>query len=304
MKVTNGKKSLVDFKPRHHLLLASELQNQLSSHQTSTLRSWRNLVEFRGLLWQFTARNIELRHRGSVLGMAWAVLNPLIFVGLYVFVFGFVFGGSFGVIPNESKWEFGLGVLVGLAIFHLIAEALANAPIVITTNPNFVKKVVFPLELLPTAAVGAGVFHMAITFALILAGVLLGGGTLYPEVLLLPIIVLPIILLSLGLTWILSALGVFFRDIGQIVGALTSGLLFASAIFYPATQIETGAPLAWSILRFNPLIHIIEMARDVVLWHRPVDLPLLGWLNLGMAVFAWLGLICFLQLKRTFADVI
>src|SRR5690606_9872434 len=142
-----------------------------------------------------------------------------------------------------------LGVFVGLAIFHLISEAIATAPGIIVSNQNFVKKVVFPLEVLPAAAVGASTIHMAITFGLVIIGVLLGGGHLSLHLLLLALIVLPMIGLALGLTWILAALGVFFRDIGQIVGALTSALLFASAIFCPAAQIQTQAPAAWTFLR-------------------------------------------------------
>ncbi len=262
------------------------------------------MFQHRNLLWQFTARNVEVRNRGSVLGMAWAVLNPLVGLALYVFVFGYVFGGSFGVSAHETRWEFGLGVFVGLAIFNLISEAIAVAPSVIVANPNFVKKVVFPLEVLPAAAVGASAFNMVITFGLILAGVLLGGGQLHLSVLLLPLIVLPMIALALGLNWIFAALGVFFRDIGQLVGVLTSALLFASAVFYPAEKIQTEAPAAWAILKFNPLIHAIEMARGVVLWGRPISYSNLVWLNVACGLFAWIGLVSFLRLKRAFADVL
>lgn len=264
----------------------------------------RSLVRHRGLLWQFTARNVEIRHRGSVLGVAWAVLNPLLVLALYVFVFGYIFGGSFGVRPDETKWEFGLGVFVGLAIFHLISEAIATAPGIIVSNQNFVKKVVFPLEVLPAAAVGASTIHMAITFGLVIIGVLLGGGHLSITLLLLPLVVLPMIGLALGLTWFLAALGVFFRDIGQIVGALTSALLFASAIFYPAAQIQSQAPAAWAFLRFNPLIHAVEMARGVILWGQYPPVKELVLLNMVGAAAALIGLLVFARLKGAFADVV
>jgi len=264
----------------------------------------RILLAHRRLLWQFTLRNVEIRHRGSALGLAWAVLNPLLILALYVFVFGFIFEGRFNAIPDETNWDYGLGVFVGLTLFHVVAEAIAVAPTIIVTNPNFVKKVVFPLEVLPAAAVGASVVHMAISLVLILIGVFISGGHVTPAILALPFIILPIIAIALGLTWVFAALGVFFRDIGQLVGAMTAGLLFASAIFYPVSKILIHAPVAWHILKFNPLIHAAAMARDVILWGRPASISHLIWLNIAGLVCAWLGLACFLRLKRAFADVI
>lgn len=262
------------------------------------------LWAYRGLLWQFTVRNIEMRHKGSMLGIAWAVLNPLLMLSLYVFVFGFVFGGTFGVEADESKWDYGLGVFLGLAIFHLIAEAVTIAPTLIVGNPNFVKKVVFPLEILPAAAVGAAVIHMLITLTMVLIGLVVGGRPLTLPALGLPIVVLPIIFFSLGLSWIFAALGVFFRDIGQIVGVLVTGLMFASAIFYPASSIHSEAPFAWTFLKFNPLLHTVELSRDVLLWNLPVSGHLLLWLYISGCAVACIGFACFSRLTRTFADVV
>jgi lipopolysaccharide transport system permease protein len=259
---------------------------------------WRH----RELLWQFTVRNLELRHKGSMLGVAWAVLNPLLMLALYVFVFGFVFKGSFGV-PDESRWEFGLGIFLGLTFFHLLAETIAAAPNVISGQPNFVKKVVFPLEILPAANVGAATVHMLITLTMLIAGVLLGGGALTWSSLWLVAIIPPVVAVAFGASWLISAFGVFFRDIGQLVAAFATGLMFASAIFYPASAVQ-GIPAAWAVLRFNPLIHAVEMARDVVLWHRPIMLDSLVWLYaLGLFTVAT-GYACFMRLKRAFADVI
>jgi len=257
----------------------------------------------RVLLWQFTLRNVEMRHKGSLLGFAWAVLNPLMMLALYVFVFGYIFGGSFGVIPDESKWDYGLGLFLGLSIFHLVAESIAISPGLITGNPNFVKKVVFPLEILPAAAVGSAVIHMAITLIMIVIGVLLGGHNLSWSALWLPVIILPVIALALGLSWLLSALGVFFRDIGQLVVAATTALMFASAIFYPASRVIEKAPWAWPVVRWNPLIHAIEAARDVIIWSRPISQPHLFALYLAGALAALVGFAAFTRCKRAFADV-
>ncbi len=105
----------------------------------------RDLWRHRELLWQFSLREVELRHRGSHLGLIWSLLNPLLMLSLYVFVFGYIFGGRFGVLPNETRMDFALGVFLGLSIFQFLAETLSAAPNLIVVNPNFVKKVVFPL---------------------------------------------------------------------------------------------------------------------------------------------------------------
>ena len=262
-----------------------------------------NLYLHRGLLWQFTKRNVEMRHRGSVLGLLWAVLNPLLMLALYVFVFGYLFGGTFGVVEKESPWDYGLGVFLGLAIFHLISESIAIAPTVITSNPNFVKKVVFPLEVLPASAVGAAVIHMAITIAMIVVGLFLGGHGLTLSVFWLPVIVLPMIAIALGCSWLLAALGVFFRDIGQFVGALVTALMFASAIFYPASRVIEKAPWAWPFVRWNPLIHAVEAARDVLIWNRPFSTYNLALLYLAGTLTSLVGFACFARCKRAFADV-
>ncbi|MEZ5276207.1 MAG: ABC transporter permease [Opitutaceae bacterium] len=264
------------------------------------LALWRH----RDLLWQFIVRNVEIRHKGSMLGIVWAVLNPLLTLAVYVFVFGFVFGGSFGVVESESRWDYGLGIFLGLALFQLVAEVMMVAPNIITTQPNFVKKVVFPLEVLPAAAVGAGAFHMLVTLGMVATGVVIGGHPLNIYTLQLPLVLLPILITCLGLAWLLASFGVFFRDLGQIVGALASALMFASAIFYPAIRVQTEAPLAWSFLRFNPLLHTVEMSREAVLWSQPISWSTLGWLYIGAFSVCSLGFAVFKRLKPAFADVL
>jgi len=254
----------------------------------------------RRLLWQFTLRNLEMRHKGSVLGFAWAVLNPLMLLALYLFVFGFIFGGSF---HGESRWEYGLGIFLGLSIFHLVAESIAVAPNLITSNPNFVKKVVFPLEILPVAAVGAALIHMAIALVMVLIGVLIAGHPIsWSAVSVLPIII-PIVLLALGLAWTLSALGVFFRDINQLVIAGTTALMFASAIFYPASRVIEKAPWAWPVIRLNPILHAVEAARDILIWDRAINELDIVYLHVAGFTVALVGFAAFVRCKRAFADV-
>ena len=260
-----------------------------------------NLWLHRELLWQFTLRSVELRHKGSHLGLAWSFVNPLLMLALYVLVFGYIFGGSFGVIPNETRVDYGLGIFFGITLFHFVSEILGGASSVIVGNPNFVKKVVFPLEILPAANVLSALFHMLISLTLVLLGVLLLGPGLSMQALWLPVILLPVILLMLGVSWFFSAMGVFFRDIGQLMQFLTMALLFASAVFYSAHNIP--AP-AWTWMRFNPVLLAIEQARDVALWARPINVTHLGYLYVVGLVAVFLGHAVFRQTKPAFADVL
>ncbi len=260
-----------------------------------------DLWKQRELLWQFTLRNVELRHKGSHLGLIWSVLNPLLMLGLYVLVFGYILGGSFGVLHNESRVDYALGVFLGLTIFHFIAEVLGISPTLIISNPNFVKKVVFPLEILPVASVGAATFHMLVSLGLLMLSVLLFGASLQPGILWLPVIFLPVILFCVGVSWFLSALGVFFRDIGQVMQFLTLALMFSSAVFYSAEKIS--AP-AWIYMRFNPLLLAIDLARDAALWARPLNYHHLAYLYVAGIAACYLGHAAFRRMKPAFADVL
>src|SRR4051812_28018576 len=131
-----------------------------------------DLWAHRELLWQFTLRNVELRHKGSHLGLIWSFLNPLLMLGLYVLVFGYIFGGTFGILANESRADYALGIFLGLILYHFLAEVLGLAPTLIVGNPNFVKKVVFPLEILPAATVGGALIHLLISVGLALISLL------------------------------------------------------------------------------------------------------------------------------------
>lgn len=260
-----------------------------------------DLWTHRELVLRFTLRDVELRHKGSHLGLVWSVINPLLLLGLYVFVFGYVFGGKFGVLENETRLDYALGIFVGLTVFHFVAEVIGIAPLVILSNPNFVKKVVFPLEILPVASVASAAFHATVTLALALIGVATLGPGIDLNWCWLPLILLPVLLGGTGAAWMLSAIGTFFRDIVQMTQFLTMALMFSSAVFYSASKIP---PPAWVILKFNPLIHAIELTREVVLWHSEPNLGSLLYLNCwGVALF-FCGFAIFRGLRRAFADVL
>lgn len=260
-----------------------------------------DLWRHRELLWQFTRRNFELTLRGSHLGLAWSFLNPLLLLGLYVFVFGFIFGGHFGMIPNETKVDFALALFLGLTIFGLTAEVLATSPMIITSSPNFVKKVVFPLEVLPAAAVGASIFRMLIGLVFTLVGIIVLGPGFHPSLLWLPVIILPVVLGCLGAAWLISSLGVFFQDISQVMNFLTQAIMYASALFYSSKIIP---PAAWTVLRFNPVLLAIELSRNAALWHQAINFRQLGYLYASGLLICYFGHFVFRRLRPAFADVL
>lgn len=262
------------------------------------------LCSRRDLIWQFTLRSIEMRHRGSRLGAFWALINPLSMLALYFVVFGVLYGQKFNVLPNESMYDFSLALFLGLALFHMFSETVSWAPGVIVSNPNFVKKVVFPLEVLPVAQIGAGLFHLSIGVGLVLLGSLFGNAGLSWSVLWLPVLVVPLLLLSLGVAWLLSAFGVFLRDIGQVTAFIVTMLLFGSAVMYPTTRIMEQSEKLWEVLKFNPLLQLIDLARQTVLWHQPMAYHKLAYVYAcGILVFM-LGALFFALLRRSFAEVV
>ena len=224
-------------------------------------------------------------------------------LSLYVLVFGFIFGGNLNENADaETRVEYALAIFMGLAIHHFLAEILAVSPTIIITNQNLVKKVVFPTAILPTMVVGTALIHFGISLVLIYIGMLASGMPVHYALLVwLPLLFFPLVIFALGLSFGLSALGIFWRDILQITPFLSMALLFASAVFYPVSQIpET----AWPLLKFNPLIHWIEEIRKVVFWGQSPNIRHLGFLCIvGIATLLG-GCFSFHKLRRYFADVL
>lgn len=269
---------------------------------TSTSPSaWQHLARRRDLWWQFTVRTVEMKHRGSYLGMLWAVLNPLLMLGLYFFVFGTIFGGSFHVLPDETKMDYAIGLFLGLIFFNVLAETLATGPMLIVTNPNLVKKVVFPLEVLPLAQLGASWFNFIISLGLLLIGVVtIGRGVTWEGLLWLPLIVLPHLLLTAGLGLLLAALGVFFRDIQHIIQFVAQVVLYSSAVFFSPSIIQP----PWTFLKWNPFLHTVDLARHTLLWHTPLNAYHLLYTYAAGATVLALGAWLFKKMQPAFADVI
>lgn len=259
------------------------------------------LLRQRQLLWRLSEREVIGRYRGSLLGWGWSFLNPLLMLAVYSFVFSQVFRSRWEQGDGHGTLVFAINLFAGLMVFNLFAECANKAPTLILENSNYVTKVVFPLEILAGVTVAAAAFH-AFTSVIILAIFqLLGQGSIPLTTLWLPLVWLPLLLGCLGLTWLLSALGVFLRDISQVVGVLVSMLMFLSAVFYPVSAL----PPAWRpLLSLNPVVPIIEETRRIcVAGLPPQPLYLLLGIPLGLLVCE-LGFRGFQKSRRGFADVL
>ena len=257
---------------------------------------WRN----RELIRALAKRDVLGRYRGSVMGLMWSFFNPLFMLAVYTFVFSEVFKARW-TAASDSKTEFALVLFAGLIAFNLFAECINRAPGLILSNVNYVKKVVFPLEILPFVSLTAALFHSAISLGVWLLAYIVFFGVPHATVLYLPLIVLPFLLFIMGLSWALASLGVFLRDVSQFIGVLTTVLMFLSPIFYPATAL----PEAYRYLLYvNPLTVVIEQVRDVLFWGRAPDLFMLGLYWAATSIIAWLGFAWFQKTRKGFADVL
>src|SRR5688572_3338122 len=223
------------------------MKNLVNALVVDPLRMVAGLWRRRELIGQFTRRNIELKHRGSRLGAFWALINPLSMLALYYILFGVLYGTRFKVLEGETGFDVLLAMFLGLSLFHAFSETLSWAPTLITTNPNFVKKVVFPLEVLPVAQIGAAAFHLAVGLSLVLLGSAFSTAGLTLHALWLPVLVVPLLMLSLGIAWLLAAAGVFLRDIGQLSAFAVTALLFASAVMFPPSMIAERSAELWVV---------------------------------------------------------
>jgi lipopolysaccharide transport system permease protein len=254
------------------------------------------------LCWQFTVRTVESRYRGSLLGIAWAILNPVLMLGIYYIVFGVIFRGHFRDPQVESDADYAVAMFFGLTLYMLVAETLGSSPLLIVTNVNLVKKVVFPLEILPLAQAGGLWFNLAIGLVLALgSAVVFGDGLSAAGLAWLPVILVPLLMLCVGLSWLLAALGVFFRDLAQAMPFVAQILLYGSAVFFPVERIPSAI---WQILKWNPFLETVVLAREVVLWQMPMNWTRLGYTygaGLAMLVLGWW---VFHRLRPAFADVV
>lgn len=255
----------------------------------------------RQLLVQMTRREVVGRYQGSLFGMAWSFFHPILMLCVYTLVFSGIFKMRWNSATETSTTSFALVLFAGLLVHALFSECLSRAPGLIVGNPSYVKKVVFPLEILPMVTMGAALFHAGVSLVVLLLAHLLFIGLPPWTVVFFPVVLAPLLLLTLGLSWMLAAIGVYVRDVSQIVGVAMSVLLFLSPVFFPISAIPER--FRWMIM-LNPLTLIIEQGRDVLLWGRLPNFPALGIYAVLGAAICWLGYWGFEKSRRGFADVL
>jgi lipopolysaccharide transport system permease protein len=261
------------------------------------------------LILTLVRREIAGRYRGSVLGMLWSLLTPLFMLAVYTFVFGVVLrarwesvgAGGAPTAAQPTTAEFAIILFAGLIVFQLFSEVVLRAPTLILANANYVKKVVFPLQILPVVALGSALFHAAVSLVVLLGFMLAVYGAVPPTALLLPIVIVPLCVMTVGIAWFLAALGVYYRDIGQILGTLVTALMFLSPIFFPLSALPDWIR-GW--IAINPISLPVEQVRALLIFGGPPDLGGLAVYTAVAFAVAVLGYAWFQKTRKGFADVL
>lgn len=277
------------------------MKNHLGRNAQALLSPFESLTRNRELINQMTKREIVNKHKGSFLELLWMVLNPLLMLTVYTIVFSVVFKSRWGVSTGETRSDFAAVLFAGLIVFNLFSETISRAPKLIVDNPNFVKKVVFPLEALTWVSLFSSLVNSAIGLVLLYGFIIITKHTFYLSWLLVPIALLPLIMAMAGMSWFLSSLGVFVRDTSQIINVLLSILMFMSPIFFPLSALPIGVR---AISSLSPVAYYIESVRTLIFRGNSISLgPYLLNLLLGLSWFVF-GYFWFKKTRKAFADVI
>lgn len=273
------------------------IRNLLNPYQIAV-----NLWRRRELISQLVRRELTQRYRGSFLGMLWTLIVPLVMLAIYTFVFSVVFKARWQVSgPETPPGEFAFILFAALSGFNVFSDSTNRAPGLVVGAPNYVKKVVFPLEVLPVVTLCVALITSLINVILVVAGYAIFIGTLSPTLYLLPLAYLPLILLTLGMGWFLAALGVYVRDVIQATPIVVQVLFFLTPIFYPAAAVPQALQV---ILNLNPLTVIVNGFRQTLLWGQMLDWAAWSMWSAVMLVFAVLGYAFFMKFRQGFADVL
>lgn len=275
--------------------------NLQTGHPSNLLSIFHSFKRNRRLTLEMTKREIRKKYQGSMFGMAWTFITPLLMLTIYTFVFSVVFKARWGGEDGQSHTDFAIVLYTGLIVFGIFSEAINQASSLVVRNVNYVKKVIFPLEILSIISLGGILFQSTVSVGILVLAQLLLKGYFPLTMFYFPIVVLPLILLSLGLSWFISSLGVFVRDIGQILSFVTTVLLFTSAIFFPITSLPQQYQ---TILKLNPITSTVEESRKVLVYGQSPDWLVVGGLLVLGVLFAYLGYWWFQKTRNGFADVL
>ena len=259
------------------------------------------ILKNKDLLKQLVRRNIQARYRGSSLGLLWSFAQPLMMLSVYTFVFSVIFKARWGIDTGDNRAAFAIIMFCGMALFNIFSESVTGSCGVIVGNPNYVKKVIFPLEILPVAQVLSTLILGSVWFILLFLGACFLFGKVSWTMLLLPLPLIPLVLFTCGISMFVASLGVYLRDIQHIMGIVMQVLFFITPIFYPISAVPE--KYRWP-LQLNPLTTIIEESRKVFLYGQFPDWTFLL-ISFGASVIvAHLGFVWFVKTRKGFADVI
>jgi lipopolysaccharide transport system permease protein len=255
----------------------------------------------RELIYRLARREVESRYKGSLLGLVWSFLVPLMMVGVYTFVFSAIFPSHWPLPPGKIV-PFFLIVFAGMICMNLFCDCIGRSPGLMLGNVSYIKKVVFPLEILPIVILASELFTASIS-CIILMGLYVGVLGRPPwTALLLPVVLFPFVLMILGMLWIISSLGVYLRDMRQLISVILGMMAFVSPLLWPLTALKNRYVL-WAVY-FNPLTVPLEQVRHILFWGMQPDWRIWGGYLAGSWLVAWAGLVWFSHAKRGFADVI
>ncbi len=264
---------------------------------TGPLSAW---LRHRSLTLELSRRDILGRYRGASFGLMWSLISPFLMLIVYTIAFGYILRARWPDTSGSTA-DFAMLLFLGLLTHGFLAECLVRAPNLIAGNANLVKKIVFPLEVLPWTLAVSGLFHACANIIVFAFMNLVLRGEVHATILLWPLVFFPLMLVALGTVWLVSALSVFLRDIAQTTGAVATALLFLSSAIIP---VQTLPESYQRIFRLNPLTFIIDQTREVAFWGRMPDWTGLAQYTLGALVFVYVAFAVFQKTRRGFADVL
>lgn len=253
------------------------------------------------LTYQMARREVVGRYKGSMLGLAWSFFTPILMLAVYTYVFSVIFKSKWGGNEHQSQTDYAMLLFTGMIIMNFFNDVINRAPQLILSNTNYVKKVVFPIEILPVISIYAALFHGLVSLVVLQLACIVFNHPIQWTLVFLPLILLPLVLLTAGFAWFLASLGVFLRDLGQTIAILTTMLTFLSPVFYPISAVPESFRV---FMLMNPLTVIIEQAREVIIYGHVPDWSEWSISLATSVILAWVGFAWFQKTRQGFADVL
>jgi lipopolysaccharide transport system permease protein len=254
----------------------------------------------RSMIAMLIKRDILSRYRGSMFGIVWSLLLPLSMLIINTFVYSIIFKSKWSA-EGETTVAFALILFTGTLVFSLFSECMSRSCTLITSHTSYVKKVIFPIEILPFVLLGSAFFQLVVGFCMWLLFYFLSIGIPYWTAFYFPLLLIPFIAFILGFSWFFSALGVYVRDIAHAMAVIVTIFMFMTPIFYPLSAVP---PALRVCFYFNPLTFLVEQTRTVLIWGRVPSFSGLALYSLVGFASAWVGFIWFQKTRQGFADVI